>query len=179
MTGSVILIGPMGSGKSTIGRLLAARLHLPYVDSDALIVNHTGVDIPTIFEIEGESGFRERERKVIADLSTRSEAIVLATGGGAILDPANRYHLRRMGRVIYLDVSVGEQLKRIRHDRNRPLLQNTDLDRRLKTLAEQRNTLYQETAHWRILGDGLRSDQVLRRILRHLQQRAGQTPTRG
>jgi shikimate kinase len=105
--------------------------------------------------------------------------IVLATGGGAILDPANRYHLRRMGRVIYLDVSVGEQLKRIRHDRNRPLLQNTDLDRRLKTLAEQRNTLYQETAHWRILGDGLRSDQVLRRILRHLQQRAGQTPTRG
>ncbi|AEM48278.1 Shikimate kinase [Acidithiobacillus ferrivorans SS3] len=179
MTGSIILIGPMGSGKSTIGRLLATRLHLPYVDSDALIVSHTGVDIPTIFEIEGESGFRERERKVIADLATQSEAIVLATGGGAILDPANRRHLRRMGKVIYLDVSVDEQLKRIRHDRNRPLLQNTDLDSRLQTLAEQRHTLYQETAHWRVLGDGLRSDQVLRRILRHLQPRSGQIPARG
>lgn len=179
MTRSIILIGPMGSGKSTIGRLLAARLRLPYVDSDALIVSHTGVGIPTIFEIEGESGFRERERKIIADLATQSGPIVLATGGGAILDPANRHHLRRMGRVIYLDVSVDEQLKRIRHDRNRPLLQNTDLNTRLQTLAEQRNALYQETAHWRVRGDGLRSDQVLRRILRHLQQRAGQISTRG
>ena len=176
MTGSIILIGPMGSGKSTIGRLLAARLRLPYVDSDALIVHHTGVDIPTIFEIEGESGFRERERKIIADLSTRSEPMVLATGGGAILDPANRHHLRQMGQVIHLDVSVDEQLRRIRHDRNRPLLQGTDLDSRLKTLAEQRNTLYRETAHWRVTGDGLRSDQVLRRILRHLQQRAWHLP---
>ncbi len=168
MTGSIILIGPMGSGKSTIGRLLAARLRLPYVDSDALIVALTGVDIPTIFEIEGESGFRERESKVIADLASRREPMVLATGGGAVLDPVNRGHLRGMGRVIYLEVSTKEQLKRIRHDRNRPLLQNTDLDARLKTLAEQRNALYQETAHWRVLGDGLRSDQVLRRILRHL-----------
>ncbi|MBU2857071.1 shikimate kinase [Acidithiobacillus ferrooxidans] len=179
MTGSIILIGPMGSGKSTIGRLLAARLRLPYVDSDVLIVHHTGVDIPTIFEIEGESGFRERERKIIADLSTWSEPMVLATGGGAILDPANRHHLRQMGQVIHLDVSVDEQLRRIRHDRNRPLLQNTDLGCRLKTLAEQRNTLYRETAHWRVVGDGLRSDQVLRRILRHLQQRAGHPPGRG
>ena len=179
MTGSIILIGPMGSGKSTIGRLLAARLRLPYVDTDALIVSHTGVDIPTIFEIEGESGFRERERKIIADLSAQSEPIVLATGGGAVLDPANRRHLRHIGWVIYLDVSVDEQLKRIRHDRNRPLLQNTDLDIRLHTLAEQRNALYQETAHWRVPGDGLRSDQVLRRILRHLQQRTGPIPTRG
>lgn len=168
MTGSIILIGPMGSGKSTIGRLLAARLRLPYVDSDALIVAHTGVDIPTIFEIEGEPGFRERESRIIADLASRREPMVLATGGGAVLDPVNRGHLRGMGRVIYLEVSTKEQLKRIRHDRNRPLLQNTDLDARLKTLAEQRNALYQETAHWRVLGDGLRSDQVLRRILRHL-----------
>lgn len=171
MTGSIILIGPMGSGKSTIGRLLAARLRLPYVDSDHLIVSHTGVDVPTIFEIEGEVGFRERERKVIADLAEAQSDIVLATGGGAILDPNNRAHLRNLGQVIYLDVSVEEQMKRVRHDRNRPLLQNTDLEARLQSLATQRNALYRQTAHWRVAGDGLRSDQVLRRILRHLQTR--------
>ncbi|PKY11435.1 shikimate kinase [Acidithiobacillus marinus] len=169
MTRTIVLIGPMGSGKSTIGRLLAARLHIPYVDSDQLIVNHTGVDIPTIFEIEGEAGFREREAKVIADLQEQANPMVLATGGGAVLDPRNRGHLRQMGRVIYLDISVAEQLKRVRHDRNRPLLQNTDLETRLEQIARQRNHIYQQTAHWRVSGDGLRSDQVLRRILRHLQ----------
>ncbi len=171
MTRSIILIGPMGSGKSTIGRLLAARLRLPYVDSDQLIVQHTGVDIPTIFEIEGETGFREREHKVIADVASQTDPVVLATGGGAILDSRNRKLLRQMGRVIYLDVSIPEQLKRVRHDRNRPLLQNTDLEARLRVLAQQRNSLYQQTAHWRVSGDGLRSDQVLRRILRHIQSR--------
>ncbi|WP_414041360.1 shikimate kinase [Acidithiobacillus sp. M4-SHS-6] len=169
MTGTVILIGPMGAGKSTIGRLLAARLRIPYVDSDQLIVSRTGVDIPTIFEIEGEAGFREREVKIIADLVEQANPMVLATGGGAVLDPRNRAHLRRMGRVIYLDISVEEQLKRVRHDRNRPLLQNADLENRLRHLAQQRNCIYQQTAHWRVSGDGLRSDQVLRRILRHLQ----------
>lgn len=171
MTETVILIGPMGSGKSTIGRLLAARLRIPYVDSDQLIINQTGVDIPTIFEIEGEVGFREREAKVIADLVGQNHGMVLATGGGAILDPRNRVHLRQMGQVIYLDVSVEEQLKRVRHDRNRPLLQTSDLESRLRSLAQHRSSLYQQTAHWRVSGDGLRSDQVLRRILRYLQSR--------
>ncbi|MBU2739752.1 shikimate kinase [Acidithiobacillus concretivorus] len=173
MTGTVILIGPMGSGKSTIGRLLAARLRIPYVDSDQLIVAQTGVDIPTIFEIEGEPGFREREAKVIADLAVHNQDMVLATGGGAILDPHNRAHLRQMGQVIYLDVSVEEQLKRIRHDRNRPLLQTSDQESRLRSLAQQRSSLYQQTAHWRVSGDGLRSDQVLRRILRYLHAQTG------
>ena len=91
----------------------------------------------------------------------------------AILDAHNRAHLRQMGQVIYLDVSIEEQLKRVRHDRNRPLLQTTDLETRLRSLAQQRSSLYQQTAHWRVSGDGLRSDQVLRRILRYLHAQTG------
>ncbi|MEY2341366.1 shikimate kinase [Acidithiobacillus sp. IBUN Pt1247-S3] len=165
----IILIGPMGSGKSTIGRLLAARLRWQFVDSDARIVAATGVDIPTIFAIEGEAGFREREHRVLQDITNEDEDIVLATGGGAILDPRNRGLLRHMGEVIYLEVSVTEQLKRLRHDRQRPLLQVDNLRQRLEELATQRTPLYRQTAHWRVRGDALRSDQVLRQILRHLR----------
>jgi shikimate kinase len=163
----------MGAGKSTIGRLLAARLHVPYVDSDAIIVSNTGVSISTIFEIEGETGFRIRETRVIAELSAKSGCVVLSTGGGAVLDPANRVHLRNMGEVIYLDVGVSEQLKRIHKDRSRPLLRGTENDNvyeRLTAMAEHRNHLYQEVAHWRIRCDGLQSKQVLSKIMYHLKQ---------
>ncbi|MEL5848614.1 MAG: shikimate kinase [Candidatus Igneacidithiobacillus chanchocoensis] len=162
-------MGPMGSGKSTIGRLLAARLRWQFVDSDARIVAATGVDIPTIFAIEGEAGFREREHRVLSDIAEEPEDIVLATGGGAILDPRNRRLLRQMGEVIYLEVSITEQRRRLRHDRQRPLLQVEDLRQRLEDLAAERTPLYKETAHWRVRGDNLRSDQVLRQILRHLR----------
>ncbi|MGC8467213.1 MAG: shikimate kinase [Acidithiobacillus sp.] len=168
----IVLIGPMGCGKSTIGRLLAARLRCSFLDSDAIIVRQTGVDIPTIFAIEGESGFREREHKVLQELSQREDSFVLATGGGAILRPDNRPLLRNIGEVIHLDISIDEQMKRIRHDRNRPLLQVDDLPARLAQLAEERAPLYQEVAHWRIFSDGLRADQVLSRILRHRRERA-------
>ena len=168
--GSLILVGPMGSGKSTIGRLLAARLRVPFVDSDAIILENTGVSINTIFEIEGEAGFRQRESRVIAELAAKAGTMVLATGGGAVLSAANREHLRGMGRVVYLDVSVEEQLKRLRQDRSRPLLQVADLEQRLRSMAEIRNPIYRETAHWRIKTDGLRADQVLRRILRFHRQ---------
>nr|WP_312274764.1 shikimate kinase [Candidatus Igneacidithiobacillus taiwanensis] len=164
-----MLIGPMGSGKSTIGRLLAARLRWQFVDSDARIVAATGVDIPTIFAIEGEAGFREREHRALCEIADEPEDIVLATGGGAILDPRNRRLLRQMGEVIYLEVSVAEQWRRLRHDRQRPLLQVEDLRQRLEALAAERTPLYRETAHWRVRGDNLRSDQVLRQILRHLR----------
>ena len=161
----------MGSGKSTIGRLLAARLHWQFVDSDARIVAATGVDIPTIFAIEGEAGFREREHRVLAEIAAEPEDIVLATGGGAVLDPRNRRLLRQMGEVIYLEVSAAEQHRRLRHDHQRPLLQVADLRQRLEELSAQRTPLYRETAHWRVRGDSLRSDQVLRQILRQLQER--------
>ena len=178
----IVLIGPMGCGKSTIGRLLAARLRCRFLDSDAIIVRQTGVDIPTIFAIEGESGFRAREHKVLAELSQSDERFVLATGGGAVLLPENRPLLRSIGEVIHLDISIDEQLKRIRHDRNRPLLQVDDLPTRLAELAQARAPLYREVAHWRVFSDGLRADQVLNRILRHRRERArspsGSTPRR-
>ncbi len=169
---NIVLIGPMGSGKTTIGRLLAARLRLPFVDSDTRITEVTGVDIPTIFAIEGENGFREREHRTLRDIASEPAGKILATGGGAILDPRNRALLRTMGEVIYLDVGVDEQLRRLRHDRHRPLLQVENLPGRLQDLASQRVPFYLETAHFRIVGDRLRSDQVLRRILRYLQQRS-------
>jgi len=171
MEDRIVLIGPMGCGKSTIGRLLAARLRCRFLDSDAIIVRQTGVDIPTIFAIEGEAGFREREHRVLQELSEAEDRFVLATGGGAVLRADNRLLLRHIGEVIHLDISIDEQLKRIRHDRNRPLLQVDDLPARLAELARERTPLYREVAHWRIFSDGLRADQVLTRILRHRRER--------
>lgn len=159
----------MGSGKSTVGRLLAARLHLPFFDSDCIIIEHTGVPIPTIFEIEGEAGFRARESRAIAELADAGP-MVLATGGGAVLSPENRRRLREMGWVVYLDVGVEEQLRRLRHDRSRPLLQVPDQEARLRTLAASRTPLYREVAHWRLKTEGLRADQVARRILKLWKQ---------
>ena len=115
----------MGAGKSTIGRLLAKELRVPFKDSDKEIEQRTGANIPWIFDVEGEQGFREREQAVIADLSA-GEALVLATGGGAVLREANRHNLRDGGRVVYLHASVDQQIERTARDRNRPLLQRAD-----------------------------------------------------
>ena len=112
---NVFLIGPMGSGKSAVGRLLARLLDAPFYDSDAEIERRTGVDIPYIFEREGESGFREREREIIEEL-TGLEPIVLATGGGAVLRPENRQRLAEHGHVVYLETSVEQQVQRVRHE---------------------------------------------------------------
>src|SRR5580765_780080 len=118
---SVFLIGPMGSGKTAVGRYVARVLDLPFHDSDAEIEARTGVDIPFIFEKEGEAGFRIRERESI-DRLTRLESIVLATGGGAVIDPDNRRALAERGVVVYLQTSVDQQIERTRHTRHRPLL---------------------------------------------------------
>ena len=120
---NVFLIGPMGAGKSAVGRQLARLLHLDFVDSDEEIERRTGVDIPFIFEKEGEAGFRKREAAAIDDLSKR-DGIVLATGGGAVIDPKNRNHLGARGFVVYLHTSVDQQLSRTRKGRERPLLAN-------------------------------------------------------
>ncbi len=172
MPGSLFLTGPMGSGKSTIGRQLARQLGVEFHDSDHEIEQRTGVDIPLIFEIEGEQGFRKRERAVIDEL-TQLPDIVLATGGGAILDPDNRDHLGQRGRVIYLHTPVDVQLARTSNDRNRPLLQTEDPRQRLEDLMEVREPLYRETADMVINTGGKRVRDVVREIVTLLDRDPG------
>jgi len=145
MTPSVFLIGPMGAGKSTIGRLLSQELKFEFHDSDKVIEERCGADIPWIFDKEGEAGFREREEGVIDEL-TQMRGIVLSTGGGAVLRPANRQHLASRGTVIYLCTSVEQQLARTARDRNRPLLQTDDPEAVLRKLFAERDPLYRSIA---------------------------------
>lgn len=135
----------MGAGKSTIGRLLAKELRLPFKDSDKEIEQRTGASIPLIFDVEGEGGFREREHAVIADLC-RLDGVVLATGGGAVMREDNRQALRAGGRVVYLCTSVDQQLERTARDRNRPLLQAADPRGVLANLMAVRDPLYRSIA---------------------------------
>jgi len=159
----------MGAGKSTIGRLLSDDLSLPFIDSDKEIEDRSGANIPWIFDLEGEDGFRERESQVIADL-LGEPAKVLATGGGAILSEGNRRLLKASGFVVYLKTSVEQQLVRTAKDKNRPLLQRDDPEAVLRALAVERNPLYEETAHLTINTDGLSPKAVVRDILRHLEE---------
>lgn len=171
MAGNIILIGPMGAGKSTVGRRLAAALGRGFADSDAEIERRTGVTIPLIFELEGEAGFRAREAAVIGELCRRPD-IVLATGGGAVLDPDNRRVLEDAGTVIYLRASVAEQLRRVGRDRNRPLLAGADPEERLSGLLRQRDPLYRSIADLIIDTDGSYPRAVAERILRELNRRS-------
>jgi len=141
------LVGLPGSGKSTVGRQLARRLELPFTDSDHVIEGRLGCSIREYFEREGEAAFRDIEQSVISELS-QAGAGVLATGGGAVLRPANREQLRRAGQVVYLRTTPEEVFRRLRHDRNRPLLQVEDPLERLRKLFEERDPLYRETAHF-------------------------------
>ena len=143
---SIFLVGPMGSGKSAVGKVLARLRGLKFIDSDTEIERRTGVDIPYIFDKEGEPGFRIREREVIDDL-TRLPGIVLATGGGAVLLAENRAHLAARGIVVYLAASVGQQVERTKHGRHRPLLNNADPQTRLAELMTARAPLYESIAH--------------------------------
>ena len=142
---NLFLIGPMGAGKSTIGRLLSAELNIEFIDSDRVIEENCGANIPWIFDKEGEDGFRDREESVIDELTLRS-GILLATGGGAVLRKNNRDHLRGRGTVVYLRTSVDQQLARTSRDKNRPLLQTEDPRQVLTDLFEIRDPLYREVA---------------------------------
>jgi len=146
LPGNIYLVGLMGAGKTSVGRILAKRLRKSFLDSDHEIEHRTGVRIPIIFEIEGEAGFRRREASVVQELVRLSE-IVLATGGGAVLDPENRTALRSTGTVIYLRASPSELYMRTRHDRNRPLLRTSDPLGKLEDLHRVRDPLYRECAH--------------------------------
>ncbi len=165
---NIFLVGPMGAGKTTIGRRLAEALGMDFADSDQEIEARTGATIPWIFDVEGEAGFRKREKAVIDEL-TRRPNLVLATGGGAVLDPENRRHLQARGTVIYLHASLDELLARTRKDRNRPLLQTADPRARLETLLREREPLYREVADI-VFETGQRGiRQAVHALLRQLQ----------
>jgi shikimate kinase len=154
----------MGAGKTTIGRQLARTLKLPFYDSDKAIEESTGVDIPTIFEFEGEEGFRDREQKMIQQL-TKMDGIVLATGGGAILREENRQLLKENGFIVYLQCSVDRILERTRRDTQRPLLNTAEPRERIETLFAQREPLYLACADYKIDTGVLQSKVVVNHIL--------------
>lgn len=145
MPSNIFLVGLMGAGKTTVGKVIAKNLGKTFYDTDQVIEQRTGVKIPTIFELEGESGFRKRETAMLEELSEQQN-IVLATGGGAIVAPENRAILKQHGYVIYLRANVNELYLRTRNDKNRPLLQNVDVKAKLEQLFHARNPLYTETA---------------------------------
>ena len=161
---NVFLIGPMGSGKTAVGKHLARLLRAPFRDSDAEIESRTGVDISYIFSREGEDGFRQREREVIEDV-TRESPIVLATGGGAILLPENRKALHERGFVVYLETSLEQQAERVRQGRNRPLLHDVDPLTKLTELMVIRAPLYESLADFTIATDGRKVHVVADAIL--------------
>ena len=142
---NVFLVGPTGAGKTSIGRQLAARYGMPFLDLDQEIERHTGVAVSTIFDIEGEEGFRRRESALLDECSRR-RGVLLASGAGAVLDPANRRHLAERGYVVWLQATVPLQLHRLAHDTSRPLLADTDRHRKLEAMAAARTSLYEEIA---------------------------------
>ena len=150
----IFLVGPMGAGKSSVGRCLAKRLGYRFLDNDSAIAEDTGVSIPTIFDIEGEAGFRQREAHCLARLADQDQ-VVIATGGGAVLLAQNRRLMRRRGCVILLTASVERQWRRTGHDPNRPLLRGPNPKAQLRALAQSRQTLYHDVADWIIDTDRL------------------------
>lgn len=164
---NLVLVGPMGAGKTSIGRQLAKRLGLAFVDCDHLLEERTGAAVPVIFECEGETGFRQRESALVAEVM-QGRGQLVATGGGAVLDEANRRALSARGFVVYLQVSVAGQLERLARDRTRPLLAGPDKQARLEALAAQRGPIYAALADLAFDADGLAvataTEQLLARV---------------
>ena len=161
---NVFLVGPMGAGKSTIGRHLADELHLEFFDSDQEIERRTGADIAWIFDLEGEDGFRKREETIIHDL-TDNQGIVLATGGGSIVSKIVRNSLSARGIVVYLQTTIDKQVARTQRDKRRPLLQNDDPEAVLRALGDERNPLYEEVADYVIETDEQSARAVAKQII--------------
>lgn len=165
---NLILVGPTGAGKTSVGRSLAAQLGRPFLDLDEEIERHCGAAIGLIFEVEGEAGFRRRERDMLAQLVQR-QGIVMACGAGAVLDPASRQLLRRHGHVVWLDCIPQVQLQRLAHDRSRPLLAGVDRQEQLQRMADERTPLYREVAHARVpTGSRDRPNEIAAKILQTL-----------
>jgi shikimate kinase len=168
---SVFLIGMMGAGKSTVGRLLAQQLNYQFVDADRELEARSGVPIPTIFEIEGEEGFRRREIALLDELTLRA-GMVLATGGGAVLDAGLVESMKERGLVIYLRASADEIYRRTRHDRTRPLLQTANPRARIDQLLAEREQLYERAAHLVFQSAASNPRRLVSRLLEHPQLQA-------
>ena len=167
---NIFLIGPMGAGKSSIGKQLAQQLKMEFVDTDQVIEERTGADIDWIFDLEGEEGFRKREEAVIEELTQR-QGIVLATGGGAILSPKNRNFLAARGTVLFLEPSIEQQLERTRRDKKRPLIQNADDPKELfLSLKEARDPLYIEIADYTFTTDRSSVKSVAKHIIDQIER---------
>jgi len=149
---NIILIGPMGSGKSTIGNIIAKRLHREFRDSDHYIEKSTGVDIACIFDIEGEQGFRDRESNALSKLLSQNNRVI-ATGGGSVLRQENQQLLKQKGYIVFLDTSVNQQMRRLARDKKRPLLQTENPRARLEALFEERRPIYLDLADLAIKTD--------------------------
>jgi len=169
---NIFLVGPMGAGKTTVGKRLAELRGMAFADSDHEVEQRTGVDVAYIFEKEGEAGFRKREKLVIAELTARS-GLVLATGGGAVLDPDNRQHLAGRGYVVYLRASIEHQLRRTSHSDTRPLLQTGDRREVLEALFAVRDPLYREVADLVLETDGRNARTLAQEIERNLDSPPG------
>ena len=161
--GNIVLIGPMGAGKSTVGRLLAARLGCAFTDTDHLIEDRCGADIPWIFDVEGEAGFRLRETHILETLQDQT-GLVIATGGGIVTQPGNLPLLKSLGQVIYLTASIEQLFSRTRKDRRRPLLQVADPRAQVEALFRARDPIYREVADWVLDTSGRGSKWVAQRI---------------
>jgi shikimate kinase len=166
---NIFLIGPMGVGKTTVGRHLATLLNLTFKDSDQEIEDRTGASIPLIFELEGEAGFRKREQAVIAELTALPE-IILATGGGTILSTENRHCLKTRGHVVYLHAPVKYLMERTAYSRNRPLLQTEDPKERLEQILSERHALYKMIADVTIETGQRTIRQVVKQVVKYLDK---------
>ncbi len=153
MSKNIILIGPMGAGKTTIGRRLAHHLKYPFIDVDEAIEERLGVPITTIFDTEGEEKFRQRELAILTDIFNENRQAVIATGGGCVLTEGCRRLIACQRLVVHIDVGLKQQYERLQYDKRRPILQSGDLQEKLKTLREQRHHLYQDLADLHILSD--------------------------
>lgn len=170
MGDNIFFVGLMGAGKTTIGRSIAKHLNKDFYDSDHEIEKRTGVNIPLIFELEGEAGFRRREAHVIEELTAMHD-IVLATGGGVVLSKENREYLKANGTVIYLRANVHDLWQRTRNDKNRPLLQGGDAKEKLERLFAERDPLYREVASMVIDTGG----QPVHQLVNHIEQKLKQS----
>lgn len=175
---NVFLIGPMGSGKTTIGQRVAEELGLEFLDCDHELEDQTGASISLIFDVEGEAGFRERESRMLESLARR-RGVLVATGGGVVTRPRNRELLRRSGLVVYLRTSVAQQLRRLGRDRTRPLLQTEDRRERLQQLAEQRDPLYAALADIEFPSQNRSAELAAHRLAERIREHVAREATTG
>ncbi len=166
---NIYLVGPMGAGKSTIGRVLSEMTNMKLIDSDAEIESRTGANIAWIFDVEGEVGFRKREEDTILDLTTKHENIILATGGGSVKNANNRKNLKENGFVVYLETSVEQQFARTGRDKRRPLINNDNPKETLAKLLQERDPLYREVADIVVSTDNLSATEIATTIIKQFE----------